>query len=71
MGQGWWKTSGGWWLQGAVVGEGDVPVRACLEALKVKGYDGWLSVEHESPEDAIEGMKRSRANLQKIISSLG
>ena len=67
QGQGWWKTSGGWWLQGAVVGEGDVPVKACLEALQKKGYSGWLAVEHESPEDPVEGLKRSRANIEKML----
>ena len=66
----WWQTTGGNWLQGAVVGEGDVPVKACLEAFVRKGYRGWLSVEHETPEDPIEGLKRSRANIQAILSTL-
>ena len=70
MGQGWWTTNAGWQLQGAVVGEGDVPVLECLQALKDRGYDGYLSVEHESPEDPIEGLKRSRANLEEMVSSL-
>jgi sugar phosphate isomerase/epimerase len=48
----------------------DIPVRACLEALKTRGYAGWLSVEHESAEDPMTGLVRSRANLQEMVSSL-
>ncbi|HUW56814.1 MAG TPA: sugar phosphate isomerase/epimerase family protein [Planctomycetota bacterium] len=70
MGEGWWTTPAGCQIQGAVVGEGDVPVRECLRALRDRGYDGYLSVEHESPEDPIEGLKRSRANLEEMVSSL-
>ena len=67
---GWYLTTGGWLLQGAVVGEGDVPVKACLQALRTGGYDGFLSVEHESPEDPIDGLKRSLANLKKMVGEL-
>jgi sugar phosphate isomerase/epimerase len=70
MGKGWWLSNAGWQLQGAVVGEGDVPVRECLQALKTRGYNGWLSVEHESPEDPMTGLVRSRANLEEMVSSL-
>ena len=70
MGKGWSVTNGGNQIQGAVVGEGDVPVRECIAAFKECGYDGYLAVEHESPDDPIEGLKRSRANLEEMISSL-
>ena len=70
QGQGWWKTNAGWWLQGAAVGEGDVPVKACLEAFQRKGYTGYLSVEHESPEDPVEGLKRSRANIERMLAEI-
>ncbi len=69
-GEGWWKSVGGYWNQGAAVGEGDVPVKACLAALKKKGYTGYLAVEHESPEDPIEGLKRSRANIERFLSEI-
>jgi sugar phosphate isomerase/epimerase len=29
------------------LGEGDVPVHACLDVLRASGYDGWLTVEWE------------------------
>ena len=31
----------------APLGEGDVPVRECLELLRSSGYEGWLTVEWE------------------------
>jgi sugar phosphate isomerase/epimerase len=30
-----------------LLGEGDVPVRSCVEALVAEGYSGWFSVEWE------------------------
>ena len=66
----WGRTEGNYQLQGAVVGEGDVPVKECLLALRDRGFDGSLGVEHESPEDPIEGLRRSRANLESMLSSL-
>ena len=30
-----------------LLGDGEVPVRSCIEALRSAGYDGWLSVEWE------------------------
>jgi sugar phosphate isomerase/epimerase len=71
MGKGWFISTGGFQHQGAVVGEGDVPVRECLKALRDRGYDGFLSVEHEAPEDPLEGLKRSRANLAEMLAALG
>lgn len=70
QGAGWGKSVLGWQIQGAVVGEGDVPVQPILQAFKSQGYDGFLSLEHESPEDPIEGMRRSLANLRQMVAAL-
>ena len=35
----------GWEL--TLLGDGEVPVRSCLEALNTAGYEGWISVEWE------------------------
>ncbi|HEV2416004.1 MAG TPA: sugar phosphate isomerase/epimerase [Candidatus Dormibacteraeota bacterium] len=35
----------GWEL--TLLGDGEVPVRSCLDALSAAGYDGWISVEWE------------------------
>lgn len=70
MPEGWSKTNAGFQIQGAVVGEGDVPVRECVEALHTRGYRGYLAIEHEAPEDPLEGLRCSRTNLEEMISSL-
>jgi len=70
MGKGWGITNAGFQIRGALVGEGDVPVRECLAALKSRAYDGWLAVEHEAPEDPREGLRRSLANLREMLESL-
>ncbi len=54
-------------LSGKAVGEGDIPVRQCIEILKRAGYDGYVSIEYEGSEDCIEGIKKGFDNLKKII----
>lgn len=56
---------------GAVVGEGDIPVKQCLAILKNAGYDGYVSIEYEGAEDCIDGISRGYKNLKRIISELG
>lgn len=45
------------------LGEGDVPVAACLDALREKGYAGPLTIELEMPQDAVNLVARSVAYL--------
>lgn len=63
-------TRGGNYFGGAVIGEGDIPVKRCLKILKAAGYDGFLSVEYEGVEDCISGISRGLANLRKIIEEI-
>ena len=59
-----------------IVGEGIVPWPAILQAMKDRGYDGWLSLEYERrwhPQDipdAAIGMKQSAAYLRACIEKL-
>lgn len=69
-GKGWGQSNGGRYFQGAIVGEGDVPVKECLRALKQAGYDGFLDIEHESPMGPVEGVKRSGANIRRMLSEI-
>ena len=55
---------------GAVVGEGDVPVKKCLKILKRAGYDGFVSIEYEGVEDCIIGISRGLSNLRKILAEI-
>ncbi len=69
-GEGWGMTRGCNYFKGTVVGEGDVPVKKCLQILKRAGYDGTVSIEYEGAEDCIAGIARGLRNLRGIIASL-
>ncbi len=50
-------------LVGCAVGEGNIPVKRCLAILKKAGYDGYVSIEYEGPNDCIEGIKKGIETL--------
>ena len=64
---GFFPTAGRNWLRGTVVGHGVVPVAQCLEILKTAGYDGWVSLEFEGPEDQLTELSWGLQYLQKHI----
>ena len=64
---GFFPTAGRNWLRGTVVGHGVVPVAQCLEILKTAGYDGWVSLEFEGPEDPLAALSWGLQYLQKHI----
>lgn len=63
-GQGWFRSAGGTYLRGAIVGAGDLRLADLLRAVSHGGYDSYLAVEFEGLEDcelgASEGMKQTR-----------
>ncbi len=63
-------TRGCNYISGCVVGEGDVPVKQCLQILKKAGYDGYVSIEFEGKEDCISGISRGLANLRKYLAEI-
>ena len=69
-GDGWGMTRACNYFKGTVVGEGDVPVKKCLQILKRAGYDGYVSIEFEGSGDCIEGNGRGLNNLRKMIAAL-
>ena len=52
---------------GTAVGEGEVDLQKCVAALRAGGFDGWLSVEYEGEEDALNAVPRSIANARKFL----
>ncbi len=69
-GAGWFRSRGGNYLRGAIIGHGDVPVYQCLKIMKDAGYDGILSIEFEGMEDPLVAIKIGLDNLRKYISML-
>ena len=47
------QSRNGNYLRGTIVGQGNVPVKHCLIALKKAGYDGYVAIEFEGMEDCI------------------
>lgn len=69
-GEGWFRSRGGNYLRGAVIGHGEVPVIQCLHILKNSGYDGTISIEFEGLEDSITGVGIGKTNLSRYIKEV-
>ncbi len=65
--EGYGQTRGCNYFKGAILGEGDVDVKRCVEVLKRAGYDGYLSIEFEGSEDCIEGISKGHEYLKSLI----
>lgn len=69
-GDGFFKSRGGNYLRGSIIGHGDIPVFQCLSILKANGYDGYVSVEFEGLEDCEKGIKIGFKNLKAMVEML-
>ncbi|RCX18182.1 sugar phosphate isomerase/epimerase [Fontibacillus phaseoli] len=65
-GEGWFRSSGGNYLRGAIAGHGDIDLPEILRAIKSSGYDGFLSIEYEGMEDCLNGTKIAFDNVKRI-----
>ena len=63
-GCGFFKSRGGNYLRGAIIGQGDAPVKQCVQIAKNAGYDGYFSVEFEGIEDPEMGIAQGLKNLK-------
>ncbi len=70
-GEGWFRSRGGNFLRGAILGHGNIAVGQCIGVLARAGYDGWLCLEFEGLEDSLEGIRIGLANLGKLIDRYG
>lgn len=66
-GEGWFCSRGNNFLRGAIIGHGDVNVARSIGALKLHGYNGWISIEFEGIEDNLKGIRIGLQNLKKYI----
>lgn len=67
-GEGWFRSAGGRYLRGSIVGQGDIDIRSILGILKAHGYAGCLSVEFEGLEDCRFGSRVGMENLRRLVS---
>lgn len=70
-GEGFFRSRNGNYLRGAIVGQGDVPLRHCLSALKAAGYEGSIAIEFEGMEDCLTGLRIGLANLRRALADVG
>ena len=54
-GEGWFSSTGGRWLRGAIVGQGDINMPEIVKIVKNSGYDGYISIEFEGIEECKRG----------------
>lgn len=69
-GEGFFKTAGGNYCRGAIVGQGDIDIRAALRILKSAGYNGFLSLEFEGVEDCLYGARVGFENIKRFLASI-
>ena len=69
MGDGSWLTTRHKrFLRGAIIGHGDIDMRAVLQKVVDSGYDGDLTIEFEGMEEPTLACKLSMANLRQIVA---
>ncbi len=66
-GECWFRTRGGNYLKGAIVGHGEVPLASCLNVVSRHGYDGVLSIEFEGLENPVDGVRIGLDNLKRYL----
>lgn len=64
------QSRNGNYLRGTIVGQGNVPVKHCLMALKKAGYDGYVAIEFEGMEDCILALDAGLENLKRYIAEV-
>ncbi|UVI27509.1 sugar phosphate isomerase/epimerase family protein [Paenibacillus spongiae] len=65
-GSGWFRTTAGNYLRGAISGQGDIDMREVLRVVKHSGYDGYLSIEFEGMEDCRIGSEYGLQNVRRL-----
>lgn len=61
------RSAGGNLWRGTVLGRGNVAVGACLDELKRAGYDGWVSLEFEGPEEVLPSLAEGYSFLARYL----
>lgn len=69
-GEGWFPTSHGNWLRGAIVGHGDIPMWDIVKMIKASGYDGYISLEFEGLEECRQGTRIGLENVKRIWNAV-
>lgn len=66
-GEGWFRSRGGNYLRGTVIGHGEAHIAQSVGILRRAGYDGYVTVEFEGMEDNLTGICLGRKNLLRFM----
>lgn len=69
-GEGWFQTAGGYYLRGAIVGQGDLDLPGILRAVQESGYDGIFSIEFEGWEECRQGARLGMENARRLWDAI-
>lgn len=69
-GEGWFSSTGGKWLRGAIVGQGDINMPEIVKIVKNSGYDGYISIEFEGMEECKLGTKLGLDYIKRMWEEL-
>ena len=64
-GQGWFRSRGGKYLRGSIIGHGNADAAKSLSIIKNSGYDGYVTIEFEGMEDNLKGIAIGLENLRR------
>lgn len=67
-GAGWFRSRGGKHLRGAVVGNGDIDLRAVARAIKESDFAGFAAIEFEGWEDCLLGCERGISYAKSLFA---
>lgn len=65
-GEGWFTSTAGQFLRGAIIGQGDIDMWEVLRIVKHSGYAGYISIEFEGLENDLLGARIGLENVQRI-----
>jgi sugar phosphate isomerase/epimerase len=65
--EGWRDRGRGIFTQAAIAGDGDIGVGEAIKSLRAAGYDGYLSLEYEGPQEARYANKKGMDNLRRFL----
>ncbi len=69
VGAGWFRSRGGRQLRGAVLGNGDIDLRAVVRAIKDSDFSGYVAIEFEGWEDCLLACERGLANALHLLKT--
>jgi sugar phosphate isomerase/epimerase len=68
--EGWFRSSGGILLRGAILGQGDINLPYVLKLIKESGYDGYISLEFEGLEECKLGTRLGFDYLKRVWQTI-